>query len=65
MCTRLISEKPSGDWSGIERGLSFKLHPLICKKQSMSVLLVYLSEQKNVYTLYGRTLQGLRCFSLC
>ena len=45
-------------WRGIERGLGFKVHALICQKESMSVLLVYLNEQK-MFTHYRRTLQQI------
>lgn len=55
MCTRLISERPSGV---VLRGLGFKVHALICQRESMRVLLVYLNEQK-MFTHYRRTLQQI------
>lgn len=45
-------------WRGIKRGLGFKVHALICQRESMSVLLVYLNEQK-MFTHYRRTLQQI------
>lgn len=50
MCTKLMAEGPFGDWGGII-GFGFKLQALICKKERMNVLLIYLSDLKNIYTL--------------
>lgn len=50
MCTKLMAEVPFGDWGGII-GFGFKLQALICKKERMNVLLIYLSDLKNIYTL--------------
>lgn len=56
MC-QLISEVPSRGWS-VWGGLTFKLRALICQKESVNVLLAYLSDQK-IFAHYRKTFQGI------